>query len=44
VIFDVVVPFGFPLSDEALTAQIQSQVRALDGNYFAVVTVDKSYV
>ena len=44
VIFDVVVPFGFPLSDEALTTQIQSQVRALDGNYFAVVTVDKSYV
>ena len=44
VIFDVVVPFGFPLSDEALTAQIQSQVRALDGNYFAVITVDKSYV
>ena len=44
VIFDVVVPFGFPLSDEALTTQIQSQVRALDGNYFAVITVDKSYV
>ena len=44
VIFDVVVPFGFPLSDEALTTQIQSQVRALDGNYFAVITIDKSYV
>ena len=44
VIFDVVAPFDFPLSDEALTAQIQSQVRSLDGNYFAVITVDKSYV
>lgn len=44
VIFDVVVPFDFPLSDEDLTAQIQSRVREMEGNFFAVVTVDKSYV
>lgn len=44
VIFDVVVPFGYPLSDEALVQAIQEKVQTLDGNYFAVVTVDKSYV
>ena len=43
VIFDVVVPFDFPLSDEELTTRIQSQIRKLEGNYYAVVTVDKSY-
>ena len=44
VIFDVVVPFDYALSDEELTHRIQARVRAMDGNYFAVVTVDKSYV
>ena len=44
VIFDVVVPFDYALSDEELTHRIQTRVRAMDGNYFAVVTVDKSYV
>ena len=44
VIFDVVVPFGYPLSDEALVQAIREKVQTLDGNYFAVVTVDKSYV
>ena len=44
VIFDVVVPFGFSISDADLTARIQESIRTLDGNYFAVVTVDKSYV
>ena len=43
VIFDVVIPFGYPLSDEALTEQICASVRKMDGNYFAVVTVDKAY-
>ena len=43
VIFDVVAPFDFPLTDDALTAELQRQVRALDGNYFAVVTVDKDF-
>ena len=44
VIFDVVVPFSYPLSDEALVQAIREKVQTLDGNYFAVVTVDKSYV
>ena len=43
VIFDVVAPYDLPLTDAALTAQIQQEVRQLEGNYFAVVTVDKNF-
>ena len=43
VIFDVVAPYGFSMTDEALAAEIQRRVAALEGNCFAVVTVDKSY-
>ena len=44
VIFDVVAPYDFSLSDAALSAQIQQQVRKMDGNYFAVITVDHAYI
>lgn len=43
-IFDVVVPFKFALSDEDVEKKIKQLVRRMDGNYFAVITVDKSYV
>ena len=43
VIFDAVVPFGFRLSDEEVASKIKSAVRALDGNYYAVVNVERSY-
>lgn len=43
VIFDAVVPFGFRLSDGEVEEKIKSAVRALDGNYFAVVNVERSY-
>ena len=43
VIFDAVVPFGFRLSDSEVVEKIQAAVRTLDGNYFAVVKVDRSY-
>ena len=43
-IFDAVVPFGFRLSDQAVEEKIKTAVRALDGNYYAVVEVEKSYV
>lgn len=42
-IFDAVVPFGFRLSDEEVEKKIKSAVRALDGNYYAVVRVERSY-
>ncbi len=44
VIFDAVVPHSCPLSDRELTARITDGVRALDGNYFAVVKIEKSFV
>ena len=44
VIFDAVVPFAFRLSDKEVEEQIKDAVRTLDGNYFAVIQIDKSYV
>jgi len=43
VIFDAVVPFRFRLSDAEVEQKIKTAVRALDGNYYAVVNVEKSY-
>ena len=43
VIFDAVVPFDFRLTDEEVEEKIRTIVRTLDGNYFAVVKVEKSY-
>lgn len=43
-IFDVVVPFGFPLGDEELAQAIERGVKAVNPNFYAVVTLDRSYV
>lgn len=43
VIFDAVVPFGFRLTDAEVEQKIKTIVRTLDGNYFAVVNVERSY-
>jgi len=43
VIFDAVVPFKFRLSDAEVEEKIETAVRTLDGNYYAVVNVEKSY-
>ena len=42
-IFDAVVPFHFRLTDDEVRQKIQTAVRALDGNYYAVVNVERSY-
>ena len=42
-IFDAVVPFGFRLTDQEVEEKIRKAVRALDGNYYAVVNVERSY-
>ena len=44
VIFDAVVPHDIALSDREVAERIRTGVRALDGNYFAVVEVEKSFV
>lgn len=43
VIFDAVVPFHFRLDDGQVEEKIKSAVHALDGSYFAVVNVERSY-
>lgn len=43
VIFDAVVPFHFRLSDAQVEEKIRTAVRMLDGNYYAVVHVERSY-
>ena len=43
-IFDAVVPYKFRLSDEEVRRRLSERIRALDGNYYAVIDIDKSYV
>ena len=44
-IFDAVVPYRCRLSDEAVRKAFEERIRALDdGNYFAVVEIDKAFV
>lgn len=43
VIFDAVIPFGFRLSDEDVAKKIQTAVQTLDGSFYAVVHVERSY-
>ncbi len=43
-LFDIVIPFGFPHSDEELKQQIDSAVRALHPDFFTVIAIDKDMV
>ena len=43
-IFDVVVPFEIKLSQNQIKEQVEDMVSKLDGNYFAVIKVEQSYV
>jgi hypothetical protein len=42
-IFDVACPFDLSLSDSEVKRQVEAIVDLLDGNYKAVVTVDRIY-
>ena len=44
VIFDAVVPFDVSLDEKEVAARISELVSALDGNYYAVVNIDKAVV
>lgn len=43
-IFDVVVPYGFPIKDENLTAILEEKVKEIDPTCFLIVNVDKDYI
>lgn len=41
-VFDVVVPFGFPMADDAVKLAISERIHALEGKCYAVIEIDKS--
>lgn len=41
-VFDVVVPFGFPMADDAVKQAISERIHALEGKCYAVIEIDKS--
>lgn len=43
-VFDVCVPFGFPMNDGQLTQAITEGIQKLDPHYYSVITVDHDYV
>ncbi len=43
-IFDVVVPFDYPMSDQQVRDYIQNEVKKISDQYFAVIDVDKDYL
>ena len=44
ILFDVVVPYGFRLSDSQVRAALGEGVKGLSDRYFPVVQVDHSFV
>lgn len=44
IIFDIVVPFGYPIPDEVLKKKIRDGIFEIKSNCYANITVDKSYV
>lgn len=44
VLFDVVVPYGFRLSDEEVRGTLSLELKKLSDRYFPVIQVDHSYV
>ncbi len=43
-IFDVVVPHRYKLTDKELIAEINRRIHEINENYFLVITVDNSYI
>ena len=43
IIFDLVVPFDFKMSDKELTEKLSARIREENPNYYAVIEVDKQY-
>ena len=43
-IFDVAVPYDFPLPDNELSEKIKARIRQDNPSYFAVIDIDKQMV
>ncbi len=44
VLFDIVVPFRYPISDKELCSRIEAEIRRRHADFYAVITVDKDLV
>ena len=44
ILFDVMAPYGFRLSDSQVRAELCRGVRGLSDRYFPIIQVDHSYV
>ena len=43
-IFDVMIPYGFQISDAQLKSRIESEIRKKNPEYYAVINIDKDYM
>ncbi len=43
-LFDVVVPYRFEISDKKLKRLIEEKINAVDSSYYCVITIDNSFV
>ena len=43
IIFDIVVPYKFPMSDHELVEKVTNRIQRDNPNYFTVIEVDKQY-
>lgn len=43
IIFDIMIPYNFKMKDEEVCALLETRIRELDPNFFAVINVDKKY-
>ena len=44
IIFDILIPYEVKISDEEIKKTIRNYLESFDERYFAVITVDRSYV
>lgn len=43
IIFDILIPYHFKMKDEEVCALLETRIRELDPNFFAIINVDKKY-
>lgn len=43
VIFDVLLPYDFKMTDEEVVAYLEDEIHKINKNYYAVIQVDKAY-
>ncbi len=43
IIFDVLIPFEFKMSDEEVVSYLQKRIHDIDDRYYGVIQVDKAY-